>query len=244
MNGPILIAEDVGVAYREKDRSIGVFAEHFGVSSGEVVVLQAPSGAGKSTLLSVLGGALRPSRAARLEMRTREGVTLDLAKAWAEGDERVLTRARREIVGYILQTGALTGFLTVRENILHPLYFSGRPAAVSLKALAERLEITDLLSRRPSQLSVGQRQRVAIARALIAGPRIILADEPTASLDVALADRVDALLAESAFELGASVIMASHRPESAQWRSTPRAAFRTESSGDAHVAVFSHGHPS
>lgn len=93
---------------------------------------------------------------------------------------------------------------------------------------------------RPPQLSVGQRQRVAIARAIAASPSVILADEPTASLDMDLADEVDRLLAEEVRDQGACMILASHRPDAPAWRNAPRAGLSFERAEQGHATIFSH----
>lgn len=239
-----LIAEGVGAVFPDKSRSFAVFVEHFELRVGETVILQAPSGAGKSTVLALLGTALKPDQANRFEVWLADGDRIDLARAWAEGDERALTRVRREMSGYVLQTGALASFLSVRENIVAPLRFSGQPASLDIERLARRLGIDDLLGLRPAQLSVGQRQRVAVARALISGPRLVLADEPTASLDATLANEVDEVMADAVRALPAAMVMASHRPEARTWRDVPRAAVRTEVNNRMSASIFSFGHPS
>ena len=230
--------EQLGVAFRHGGRRVEVTCESFELHEGETVVLQAPSGAGKSTFLSLLGGALRPDRAGRFELRLGDGRTLDLARAWREGDERTLAAARREGFGYVLQSGALAGFLTVRENILCPLLFAGRRAGVEIETLAAVLDIGDLLNLRPAQLSTGQRQRVAIARALVGEPQVILADEPTASLDLALAGEVDRLLMAATRGRSTALVLASHNAHAQTWADSPRASFRVHRSDDGMTSVI------
>jgi putative ABC transport system ATP-binding protein len=108
------------------------------------------------------------------------------------------------------QTGGLFAFLRVRDNIALPRRLLGMKDDGTVEHLAERLGVADQLLKKPSALSVGQRQRVAIARALAHGPALVLADEPTASVDPATADTVMALLLEQAAQNGAAVIVASH----------------------------------
>jgi putative ABC transport system ATP-binding protein len=108
------------------------------------------------------------------------------------------------------QTGGLFAFLRVRDNIALPRRLLGLKDDGTVGHLAERLGVADHLRKKPSALSVGQRQRVAIARALAHGPALVLADEPTASVDPATADIVMALLLEQAALNGAAVVIASH----------------------------------
>ena len=204
-------------------------------------MLQAPSGSGKSTVLSLLGTAIRPDRAERFEVGLADGTVIDLARAWREDDEAALIRARREVFGYILQTGGLAPFLTVAENIRAPALFSGSPEPAELRSLADRLDILELMHMRPGQLSVGQRQRVAIARALVMAPRIVLADEPTASLDPELASEIDQMLADAVHTGGSALVMASHRTDAVTWQNTPRASVRIEKADGMTASVFSFG---
>lgn len=239
MNTPLLVAEEVGAVFRNAERSFAVYTEHFEVCEGETILLNAPSGAGKSSLLALLGGALKPDSARKLDVRTRKGDVIDLASAWRDTDERAIIRARREVFGFVLQTGALAAFLTVRENIELCLMLQNEDEPSDINYLAEALNIQDLLGLKPPQLSVGQRQRVAIARALISAPTVVLADEPTASLDVVLADEVDRVLADCV-RRQACMIMASHRPDASTWRGAAMAEFRTDRNEDMVASVFNY----
>lgn len=243
---PLLLAEGVGVVFRAPSRNFSVFIDHMVLTPGEKLVLEAPSGFGKSTLLALLGTAIRPDVAERLEVRLPDGTCLDLARAWRDADEALLRRARREVFGFILQSGGLAPFLTVFENIAAPALFVGGPQGGSgrdgqIAALAERLGIDAVLALYPGQLSIGQRQRAAIARALVMGPRIVLADEPTASVDPDLAAEIDMLLAEAVDEGGAALVLASHRTDAAVWGNSPRAVVRIERGDGMAASVFSHG---
>jgi putative ABC transport system ATP-binding protein len=180
------------------------------IVEGEVLVLRGASGCGKSTLLDILAAALRPDTAATFELMPEEGPAVDLAALWRRGDLAALTRVRGEAMGYVLQTGGLLPFLTVADNIRLPARLLGRPPDGAAEDLAGRLGIARHLRSLPGKLSVGERQRVAIARALAHRPRIVLADEPTASVDPLSADIIFGLLLEAVSGLGVTAVIASH----------------------------------
>ena len=172
---------------------------------GQVLLLAGESGSGKSTLLNLLAGCLAPDRAAVMRF-----AAVDLADLWARRQGDALARLRARAIGYVLQTGGLLPYLTVRANIALPAELAGRLDADHLAALAGRLGISHRLDVKPAALSVGERQRVAIARALAHRPAVLLADEPTAALDPPNADRVFALLLDLVDRTGATAIIASH----------------------------------
>ena len=170
---------------------------------GEIVVVDGPSGSGKTTLLSILGGILTPA-SGRV---TIEGTDL------TQMPRRERARLRLARLGFVFQGFNLLRALTARENIELPLQALGIGRAERLKmidALLERLGLADKGARRPAQLSGGEQQRVAIARALAGRPVVVLADEPTASLDRENGAEVMKLLCELAREQKSSVLIASH----------------------------------
>ena len=136
----------------------------------------------------------------------------DIAGAWSGNRLEDLARWRRK-VGYVLQTGGLLPFLTVRENIATPRRLLDLPADGSLDTLVEGLGITHLLDKNPAHISVGERQRAAIARALAARPALVLADEPTAALDPLNAASVLGLFSDMVSALGVTLILVTHAPE-------------------------------
>lgn len=176
---------------------------------GQRLALVGPSGSGKSTLLDLLALVLSPDPGGTLEF-TRDGRSTDIAGLWRHGRQDQLADLRSRLMGYVLQTGGLLGFLDVRSNIGLSRALLGLPEDATVQRLAERLEIADQLDKLPAALSVGQRQRVSIARALAHGPALVLADEPTASLDPLNAERVMQLLVEQAQEQGACILIATH----------------------------------
>lgn len=170
---------------------------------GQASVLIGPSGSGKTTLLSILGCLLAPS----------EGQLLIAGQTVNFSDKSSLTEVRRQKLGFIFQHAQLLPFLSIEEN----LAIIGRNAGMDerdirqrLDNLLERLELTRMRDKLPSQLSGGQRQRVAIARALLHRPSIVLADEPTAALDWNTGKTVVELLLEQARLEKAVLVVVTH----------------------------------
>ena len=174
------------------------------IAAGEYVAITGPSGCGKSTLLSVLG---------LLDVPTS-------GEYWFEGrnvagwSEAKLNALRRGKIGFIFQSFNLIEELSVFENVELALEYTGMPAAERrrrVRAMLERLDVAHRAGHRPAQLSGGQQQRVAIARALVAGPALLLADEPTGNLDTAHGNEVMRLLRTINAE-GTTVVMVTHSP--------------------------------
>jgi putative ABC transport system ATP-binding protein len=173
---------------------------------GEVTLLIGPSGSGKSTLLSMLGCILRPTSGAILLAGHDVGNLSD----------RELPPIRRRCFGFVFQSFNLFPFLTARENVETALRLRKVPAPLREKRSAELLEACNLAERMdfyPPSLSGGEKQRVAIARALAGDPFILMADEPTASLDSANGEMILHMLRGFAKKRGKAVIMASHDPK-------------------------------
>lgn len=182
---------------------------HLDLAAGQQIAVVGPSGCGKSTLLDLLALVLSPDRSGQFSVEL-DGGTFDIAALWQADNHDALARLRRKACGYVLQTGGLLEFLDVRGNIELPRRLLELPADDRVQRLAEHLEIAEYLGKRPHQLSVGQRQRVGIARALAHAPRLVLADEPTASLDPANAQRVMQLLVEQARVSRTCTVIATH----------------------------------
>ncbi len=189
--------------------------EHFSVQKGELVALVGPSGCGKSTALDMLSTALEPGvQQGSVFSFCPEDMPMDILHLWQKGKQDTLAALRRKYIGYILQTGGLLPFLSGYENIALCCVHAEHKA--NIEELATMLDITHLLQKKPAQMSVGERQRFAIARALIHEPKLILADEPVASLDPYNAQMVLELFTSIAREKHISVVMVSHSPESAK----------------------------
>jgi putative ABC transport system ATP-binding protein len=173
------------------------------VQAGEFVALVGPSGSGKTTLLAMLAALLSPT-AGQVVIEGR-----DLAQM--KDADRV--RFRREKIGFTFQANNLVPYLNVIENIELMLRLNkklNRENRQRARDLLERLGLEDRLKNLPSQLSGGQRQRVAIARALIHDPSLVLADEPTASLDTERANQVVQIFRDLIHEQGKAGIMVTH----------------------------------
>jgi len=137
--------------------------------------------------------------------------TIDVAELWARGSDRALAKVRRRHLGYVLQTGGLFPFLSVRRNIALPAILNNRPNVdETISALTRRLGISDQLGKKPRHLSGGQRQRAAVVRAVAHDPDIVLADEPTAAVDKDRARHIVDDFNGLARERGTTVFMVTH----------------------------------
>jgi putative ABC transport system ATP-binding protein len=179
------------------------------VHAGEFVALVGDSGSGKSTLLDMLALVLRPSEAGAFRIRDGARDT-DVMALWRAGREGALARIRRERLGYVLQTGGLLPFLSVRGNLELPLRMNGRRDDGAVAVAARRMGIADHLDSRPDRLSGGERQRVAVLRALLHRPALVLADEPTAAVDKSRARAIVADFHAAARALGTAIVMVTH----------------------------------
>ena len=176
----------------------------FAIEPGEQVSLQGRSGSGKSTLLNVISGILRPdSGQVRID-------SLDIAGL----PEAARDRVRADRLGMVFQSFNLLPGFTALENVLVAMSFgSGRADRGRAADLLAAVGLGHRLSHRPASLSVGEQQRVAVARALANRPRVILADEPTASIDPHHQDRVIDLLRTTCRERGVALLLVTHAPE-------------------------------
>jgi putative ABC transport system ATP-binding protein len=180
---------------------------NFAVKAGEFVAIMGPSGCGKSSLLNIIGLLDNPS----------DGSYLFDGTEVARLKEADRTRLRKGHIGFVFQSFNLIDELTVAENIALPLlYLQLAPAERKQRvaAVLERLNIAHRAAHFPQQLSGGQQQRVAIARAVVAGPKLILADEPTGNLDSVHGQEVMDLLAKLNGE-GTTIVMVTHSPTDA-----------------------------
>ena len=173
------------------------------VQPGELLALTGPSGSGKSTLLN-LAGLIDAPDAGRILLLGADVTHLDDASA---------NRLRQQAIGFIFQGFNLVPVMTVADNVDYPLFLAGVPAPERRQRVAQALQAVGLhehAQHRPDALSGGQRQREAVARALVKSPRLVIADEPTASLDSHTADQVLDLMRERGHAQGAAFLIATH----------------------------------
>lgn len=193
-----------GLEYARAGASFHLTVPRFRLERGEAVAISGTSGSGKSTFLDVLALLRRPKRASTFRF-----ADVDIAGLWQRGRERT-TVMRGSQIGYILQTGGLLPYLSVRENILLPQHLRGRIDKVWTQRLLATLGLAPLARRLPAQLSLGERQRVAVARAISHQPALVLADEPTASLDADNGERVIRSLLELCRACEAGLVLVTH----------------------------------
>ncbi len=179
------------------------------VASGEFVAIMGASGSGKSTLLHVTAGLTWPDSGQ---------VFVDGADLSTMSDGQ-LTRFRRRKIGLVFQAFNLIPSLTAEDNITLPLLADGQSAKLEerLQPLLNRLGLTPRRHHRPDALSGGEQQRVAIARALITDPAVVLADEPTGSLDSVSGQNICQLLQELCAEQKRTIVVVTHEPAVARW---------------------------
>ena len=170
------------------------------IAAGEFVAIMGPSGSGKSTLLHLVGGLDRPDA----------GEVVIEGEALAGLDDEALAHLRRRRIGFVLQFFNLFPLLSARENVAFSLLLDGRDDALVLAdAALERVGLSGRAEHRPGELSGGEQQRVAVARALVTTPAVVLADEPTGSLDSLAGEDVLRLLRAAADD-GQAVLLITH----------------------------------
>ena len=211
------------------------------IARGEFVAVMGASGSGKSTLLHVAAGLTTPD----------EGRVFVDGEDLAAMSDRRLTIFRRRRIGVMFQAFNLIPSLTAEQNVLLPVRTDGRAASARerFESLFARLRLKERRTHRPDALSGGEQQRVAFARALIADPAIVLADEPTGSLDSVTGQELCRLLQELCREQNRTIVVVTHEPAVATW--TDRvivladgrvlADFRTEKFSDAQ-SLAAHYH--
>ncbi|HEP3292001.1 TPA: ABC transporter ATP-binding protein [Streptococcus pyogenes] len=175
-------------------------ATDFSIEAGEFVAIIGPSGSGKSTFLTIAGGLQTPS----------SGQLIIDGTDYTHLSEKERSRLRFKSVGFILQASNLIPFLTVQQQLELVDHLTGSKEKAKANQLFDDLGITGLKHQLPQELSGGERQRAAIARALYHDPALILADEPTASLNTEKAYEVVKLLAKESKEKNKAIIMVTH----------------------------------
>lgn len=198
----LIEVNDVSKSFSDGTKEIQALkSTSFSVAAGEFVALIGPSGSGKSTLLTIIGGLQQPDT----------GKVLIQGKKFSEVDDKERTQLRFEELGFVLQASNLIPFLTVKDQLRLVDKINKKPADQKVvDDLLDQLGIKELANKYPGDLSGGEKQRVAIARALYHNPSVILADEPTASLDSERAFEVVEILAESTKRNQKATIMVTH----------------------------------
>ena len=205
---PLVVLEDVHLTLGSVAGPVNILRGiSLEIGAGETVALLGPSGSGKSTLMMVAAGLERPT-SGRVAVAGSDLGALD---------EDGLARLRRAHVGVVFQAFHLIPTMSALENVAIPLELAGASDAwPRAEAALERVGLDHRLTHYPAQLSGGEQQRVAIARAFVAGPRLILADEPTGNLDGETGDIViDCLFAEHARQR-TSLVLITHDPRLAE----------------------------
>jgi len=204
-----LLLENVRKSYREPDGTqLPVLnVERFHLAEAEQAVLVGSSGGGKTTLLNVIAG---------ISAADSGSVTIDGTNL-SKLSEPARDRFRAERIGFVFQTFNLLPAFSAYENVLLGMSFASRKADRGrARELLDRVGLGHRLSHRPSQLSVGEQQRVAVARALANRPSLLLADEPTANVDVANQDVILKLIREACAEHRVALLLVTHSPDVAR----------------------------
>ncbi len=204
----VLRAEGIGKTVRSGVNDLVILQDiRFEVTPGEAVAIVGASGSGKSTLLAILAG---------LDTPTVGSVHLDGEDVFAlDEDSRAQLRGRA--VGFVFQSFQLLPSLNALENVMLPLELAGRPDAQSAAAaMLQRVGLDERLGHYPKHLSGGEQQRVALARAFVVQPKLLMADEPTGSLDAAAGESVIQLMFELNAQAGTTLVMVTHDEHLAQ----------------------------
>jgi lipoprotein-releasing system ATP-binding protein len=204
---PQLVVDHLVKSYPTRSEPLEVLRDvSLSLDAGQNAVIVGPSGSGKSTLLHILGTLDEPT-SGQVQLLGQDPFALD---------EPALAAFRNRHIGFVFQEHYLLPQLTVLENVLIPALANGTPNASTqqrAKDLLNRVGLTERLTHRPAELSGGERQRVAVARALLNQPALILADEPTGSLDRSNALAIGKLLLELHVLEKAMLIVVTHSAE-------------------------------
>jgi putative ABC transport system ATP-binding protein len=213
MNSPILKTENLSRTYRAGSHQVEALkGANIEIQPGDFVAVMGPSGSGKTTLLSMLGCMEKPT----------EGKILLDGEEVTRVSEANLYKVRRTRIGFVFQGFNLVDTLSAAENVAVPMentVKSGKDRMHKAEVLLATVGLRERAHHRPNQLSAGEQQRVAIARALANDPAIILADEPTASLDTDTGRSIMELLRKLCADQKHTVIMVTHDPRWAEYAS-------------------------
>lgn len=199
---PIIQITNVNLSYKNSAGTVKILNElSFKIMPGEAVALVGPSGSGKSSVLMLIGGMEKPN----------SGSIFVLGRKLSSLNESTTTSFRKNYIGVIFQAFHLIQTMTALENVRVPLELAGEKKSYSIALNALRkVGLAHRLNHYPSQLSGGEQQRVALARAVVRKPKIILADEPTGSLDKTGGEQINDLLFDLSREYDATLIIATH----------------------------------
>jgi putative ABC transport system ATP-binding protein len=202
MSDSIIAVSQVGKSVTDSTGTLQILHHiDFSLQAREAVAIVGASGSGKSTLLSIIAGLDTPT-SGTVHIAGQDLFALD-------EDARAALRARQ--IGFVFQSFQLLGNLTALENVMLPLELSGRKDARKLAAsMLERVGLSQRLQAYPKVLSGGEQQRVALARAFVVQPAVLLADEPTGSLDFATGETIMALMFELNREFGTTLVLVTH----------------------------------
>ena len=201
----VIELKDVKKVYGKGDAQVVALKDiNFKADKGEVVLIMGPTGAGKSTFLTIAGSLQKPT----------SGEVLINDEDISDFSAKKRNELRLNKIGFVLQAYNLVPFLTVNEQftLVDKVKKQNNISREELQDLLKQLGITDLVKKYPSELSGGQQQRAAIARALYANPEILLADEPTASLDTKNVEEVGQLFKDLAKKRDKVVMLVTHDP--------------------------------
>ena len=199
----MILAKNIRKSFGELEVLKGV---DLSIAKGEIVSIVGPSGAGKTTLLQILG---------TLD-KANEGEVLVNDTDFHKLSEKQLAAFRNKHIGFIFQFHQLLPEFTALENVLIPAYIAGqntKTATARAKELLSYLQLSERMEHKPSELSGGEKQRVAVARALINAPSLILADEPSGSLDSKNRDELHKLLFDLREKFGLTIVIVTHDKE-------------------------------
>ena len=208
MSQPIIAVEHVHKSVTDSTGTLDILRDvDFTLAPRETAAIVGASGSGKSTLLSIVAGLDTPTKGT-VRLAGQDLFALD-------EDERAALRARQ--VGFVFQSFQLMGNLNALENVMLPLELAGRSDARKTAAdMLARVGLSERLGHYPKVLSGGEQQRVALARAFVVEPAVLLADEPTGSLDFATGETVMNLMFDLNREQGTTLVLVTHDPAIAQ----------------------------
>ncbi|WP_456415813.1 ABC transporter ATP-binding protein [Thiolapillus sp.] len=227
--------KDVAKTRSSNGYTFGLRVPSLRIHRGEKIALIGESGCGKSTLLDMLAFILQPSDAGSFQFHAGRADAVDIGAAWRKQRRDRLAALRKTHMGYVMQTGGLLPYLNIYDNINLSRQMLGMPADDTVEKLARELGLTRHLRKLPDALSTGERQRVAIGRALAHRPAIIIADEPTASVDPFAAEKIMSLFIGMVEERNITVIVASHAWRHIKQLGLRRLAHHTRRSRDGRM---------